>query len=171
MRWTVFVIIAFVCVILQTTLLRTVEITGFQGRPVLLDLLLILGLFIALNCRPFETVITAWFLGFATDLYSAAGQLGLAAILFAVVLGAISYVRGEILKNRILTQFLIALAVVFLVHLGRYMVLYWMGESSAAFWLAARMSFLDGVYAAILAPYVFWMLGRLRTPLRIPART
>ena len=169
MRWYLFAVIAFVTVILQTTFFTEGSLDiNISQQSVLPDILLILGMFVALSCRPFEAAISGWFLGFAMDIYSSAGRLGLAAIIFAVCLSGLAHIRGEIVKTRIVTQFIVALAVTFAVHLIRYMALYGMGESVMGFWMAVRISFFDGVYTAVLAPYIFWLLHKVRGPLRLP---
>ncbi len=170
MRWVVVAILAYACLVAQTSFFRP-GLLGFEieGHTVQPDLVLLLGIFLALVLEPYEVFVVGWCLGLASDLASSHPRLGVAALLFASVLFLLSYLQGSIFRTRVLTQFLLTLVVVFLIHwLWTLMARYAPGVTLPVGRAAMGAAF-DAVYSAILAPYLFWLFFRLRTPLRLPA--
>ena len=168
MRWLVVAILAYGCLVLETAVFRpdglAVQVDQHWARP---DLLLVIGLFLAFYFQPMEVFVAGWCLGMASDFTSVAGRLGLKALLFCLLLTAISAIRREIPHTRIWVQFGVALLLVFTVHLAWYAVTRL--ASGAGLWLArsGEEAMLDGLYSAVLAPYLFWAFTALRGPLRI----
>jgi rod shape-determining protein MreD len=168
MRWLLITVVAYACLVVETSVFRpgalAVQIDGHWVRP---DLVLVLGLFLAFFFDPPEVFIAAWCLGLASDLVSVAGRLGLQALLFCVVLYLVSHLRGVLSRTRVLTQFLAAVATVFVVHLAWYMTTRLLGSGAPWVLRSVEESLLDALYAAVLAPYVFWALLWVRAPLGI----
>ena len=168
MRWLLVAILAYACLVLETAVFRpgglAVQIDQHWTRP---DLVLLVGLFLAFYFEPVEVFAAGWCLGLASDLVSVAGRLGLKALLFCLVLTAISTLRAEIPRTRIWVQFALALLLVFAVHLAWYAITRLAG--GAGLWPArsCEEAVLDGLYSAVLAPYLFWIFTALRGPLRI----
>jgi rod shape-determining protein MreD len=168
MRWILLAALAYACLVLETAVFRpgalAVEVDGHWARP---DLVLTVGLFLALFFEPAEVFIAGWCLGLASDLVTVTGRLGLKALLFCLVLTGISAVRTEFPRTRVWGHFAMALLLVFVVHLAWYVTTRLVG--GAGLWLgrSAEESFLDALYSAVLAPYLFWGLLLLREPLRI----
>jgi rod shape-determining protein MreD len=171
-RWVVVAILAYGCLVIEAAVFRPgglgLEIQKHAVRP---DLVLVLGIFLALSLEPYEVFIVGWCLGMASDLVSPYERLGIGAILFSLALYLASYLQGSLFRTRVLTQFLATLAVVFVVH--------WVWDLAARFapgaalyaGAAAAGAAFDAIYSAILAPYLFWLFFRLRGPLRLPPGT
>jgi cell shape-determining protein MreD len=171
MRWFLVAILAYVALVIQTSVFipgsLALPIDGHQARP---DLALLLGLFLALFYKPGEMFLVGWCLGLASDFSSVGGRLGLLALAFSLVLPLFSFFRASLPRTRIITHFLAALAVVFVVHLGWYLSIQIADGTSPQVFGSAEMALLDALYSAILAPYLFWAILKLKSPLGISVR-
>jgi cell shape-determining protein MreD len=172
MRWLLVTILAYGCLVIETAVFRpgglAVQVDQHWARP---DLMLVIGLFLAFYFEPAQVFAAGWCLGLASDLVSVAGRLGLKAMLFCLLLAAVSAIRSEIPRTRIWVQFAAALVLVFVVHLAWYAVTRL--ASGAGLWLvrSGEEAVLDGLYSAVLAPYLFWGFTALRGPLRIAVQS
>ena len=170
MRWLLVAIIAYVLVVIETAVFLpgglAVEVDAHPVRP---DLLLALGLFLAFFFPPREVFVAGWFLGLASDLVSVAGRLGLKALLFCLVLYLVSHLRGNLPRQRAIVQFAVALVTVFAVRWVWHLATALVGGAWPPVLRSAEISFLDALYTAVLAPYLFWILLLLRSPLGLSA--
>ena len=168
MRWLLVAILAYACLVLQTAAFRpgglAVPVDGLWARP---DLVLLLGLFLALYLDPYETFVIGWCLGLASDLVSISGRLGVQPILMSLVLAVVCHGRGLFSRTRVLTQFLLAFGVVALVHFLWYLATGFFEDAPLAIGRSMEQALLDALYAAVLAPYLFWVLERLRSALGV----
>lgn len=168
MRWFLVAILAYACLVLQTSAFLpgalAVPIDHHWTRP---NLLLLLGLFIALNFTSRDVFLAAWCLGLAADLAGVSGRLGLQAILYCAALSAVAAVRNELPRTRLLTQVTLSFALVAVVHFLWYAATLWFQEAPLAILRPMEQALFDAAYTAILAPYVFWGLYRLRGPLGV----
>ena len=171
MRWFLVAIVAYLCLVVQTAAFRVgalaVPVGGHWARP---DLLLLVGLFLAMFYRPGQVFVAAWFLGLSADMASGAGRLGLLALEYSVLLAVVSSFREALPRTRVLGQFAAALAAAFVVRLVWYLVTPLVGGTWPSFFSAAGGAMLDAAYTAVLAPYVFWLLALLGSPLGIAAK-
>jgi rod shape-determining protein MreD len=167
-RWLLVAILGYACLVLQTAAFRpgalAVPINGYWTRP---DLALVVGLFLALYLEPYEVFVVGWCLGLASDVVSVSGPLGLQALVMSLLLLAVSHARGAVNRTRILTQFLLALALVAAAHLVWYLATRYLQGIPLAFLQSVEQAVLDAAYSAVLAPYLFWILERLRRPLGV----
>ncbi len=172
MRWLTVAILAYVCLVAETTLFRPGVLALKVGPHVVQpELLLVLGVFVALTYEPREVFFAGWAMGLASDLAAPYGRLGVRALVFAVVLWLVSYLQGNVFRTRVVIQFLLCLVIVFVVR--------WTWDLAARYVLgapllvghSARGAALAALYSAILAPYLFWLFFRLRGPLRLPPGT
>ncbi len=168
MRWILVGIVGYVGLVIQTSVFRpgglAIPIDGHWTRP---DLVLIVALFIALYFQRHEVFIATWCLGLAADLVSVSGRLGVQALLYGALLTALSAVRGSLNRGWVLTQSALTFATVLVIHFGWYVATRYFGGAPAAILRSVEESALDAALTAILAPYVFWLLLRLRGPLGI----
>lgn len=166
MRWFLVAVLAYGLLVLQVAVFGpgrlAVAVEGHWVRP---DLVFILGLFLALYFQPAEVFIAGWCLGLASDLASVTGRLGARALLFALALYLISRFRVRLLRGQRLTPFLLALASVFIVHLLWYFATRLLEGSPLVVVRTVVASLLDALYSSIFAPYLIWLLQRLRGPL------
>ena len=172
MRWLLVAILGYGGLVIQTTLFQpgalAVLIDGHWARP---DLLLMLGLFLALYLKPHEVFLAAWGLGLGADFISISGRLGIQAFLWAAALAALAHLRHNLDRTRVVTQVLLALAAVTALHLAWYLTARLVDGAPLAVGRSIEQAVLDGLYTALLAPYVFWVLARLRGPLGVTTQT
>jgi len=167
-RWLLVAILGYASLAIQTAVFRpgglALPIDGHWARP---DLALVFGLFLALYFRPGEVFVAAWCLGMASDLVAVGGRLGTGALLFCGVLTGLSYLRESLNRRWIFTQSLLAFATVLLIHLAWQMASRYFAGAPLGVLRSVETSVLDAAYAAILAPYLIWLLMRLRGPLGV----
>ncbi len=170
MRWLFVAILAYTCLIIETAAFRpgglAVQVDGHWVRP---DMMLLVGMFLAFFFEPRHVFVAGWGLGLASDIVSVAGRLGLKALLFCLALYLVTYARTVISRTRPLTQFLVCLVVVFAVHLVWYVTTLLVSGAGLSPVRSAEASALDALYSAVLAPYLFWLMLLLRSPLGIVA--
>jgi len=168
-RWVVVAILAYVCIVIEQSLFRpgllAIGIGGSSVRP---DLLLVLGVFLALHLESYESFVVGWCFGLASDLVSVTGRLGVGAFLFCLVLYLIGFLRKGVFGARVLAQFLICFGAVFIVHWAWFLATAGLNAAPLRTWQVAEQAALDALYSAFLAPYLFWLFAMLRGPLRLP---
>jgi rod shape-determining protein MreD len=168
MRWLLVAILGYAALVTQMTLFRrgclALEMDGHWVRP---DLILLLGIFLALYLDPRDMFVPAWCLGMAMDLVGIDGRLGLWAILFAVALTVLSAARRHVARGRAMVQLVLALVVAGGVHLGWYLTARLLVGAPLAPLESLGDAAADAAYTAFLAPCVFWLLARLRSPLHL----
>ena len=168
MRWLLLAILAYVFLVAQVTLFvpgaLAVPVHRHWVRP---DLLLVVGVFVALYFEPRQTLVAACGFGLAADLASVTGRLGTGALFFTAVLVGLSLVRGVLNRRWILNQSVVAFGVVLLVHGAGYAAGRYLGGGPVAPLRSLEEAALDAVYSGVLAPYVIWGLLRLRGPLGV----
>ena len=168
MRWVVVAILAYVCIVLEALFFRVgLLAVRFDDHWVRPDLLLVLGLFLALNLESHEVFVVGWCFGLASDLVSVAGRLGLGALLFCLVLYLISLLRKGFFGTRVLAQFLLCLGAVFIVHWAWFLATAGLNAAPLRTWQVAEQAALEALYSAFLAPYLFWLFAMLRGPLHL----
>ena len=169
MRWVVIAILAYAGIVLEALLFRpgllAVRIDGQWIRP---DLLLVLGLFLALHLESHEVFVVGWCFGLASDLVSVTGRLGLGALEFCLVLYLISLLRKGFFGTRVLAQFFLCLGAVFIVHWAWFLAAAGLNAAPFQIWQVAEQAALEALYSAFLAPYLFWLFAMLQGPLRLP---
>jgi len=168
MRWILVGILGYVSLAIQTAVFRpgglAVPIHGHWTRP---DLVLTVALFVALYFQRHEVFIVTWCLGLGADLVSVSGRLGVQALLYCALLTTLSAARSGLNRGWVLTQSALTFAAVLVVHVGWYLATRYFGGADLAMLRSVEESALDAALTAILAPYVFWLLLRLRGPLGI----
>jgi cell shape-determining protein MreD len=170
-RWFLVIIVAYVCLVAQTTVFRVgalaLPVGGHWVRP---DLLLVVGLFLALFYRPGEVFVAGWILGLVADVAGGTGRLGLLAIEFGMLLALVSAFRDSLPRTRVLGQFALALVVALVVRLAWHLAMPVLSGGWPALGYAVAGAALDAVYTAILAPYLFWFMAMFRAPLGLSAQ-
>ena len=100
MRWLRFLIVLLICTLLNAgNLLNTVSVSSFNIRP---DLLLILLVFVAINCETSDAIIASFIVGFAADISGSA--IGPFTVGFGVVGLMISQLRKVVIMKRMVHQ-------------------------------------------------------------------
>jgi len=157
MKWLPFIILAIVTLICQTTIVPAMAI--YSVWP---NWMFVLAVHYALWGPWPDVAIGAWLLGLGVDLQTAGDteHIGLYAFLFGGAAWAIIRVRKVFFSEHALTQILVtgafALAIELLVEVYRQ---WGAGVSKATIlWPAC----FTALYTAAWAPYLHWMLIRLR---------
>jgi len=162
-RWVYFLILVYVAVVLQTTVVQVLWLRtalGYVGP----ELLASVAVFVALSARSgTDAALAGWVLGFALDLTGSGGGMGLLALLYAAGGAGLCRVREAVFRDRAGTQVLLALLFCLFVYQlwTAYDVL--SGQIARAQWprQALRAAAL-AAYTAVLTPLVCAGLKRLR---------
>lgn len=155
MKWIRFTILLLTLTLMNVHSLMDYIAIGAQDiKP---DLLLILLVFISINCNPYDTLIAGFAIGFAADISGEA--IGPATLMFGLCAGAISFVRQVVIMKRAIHQ---GLAVLVVGVLAGFMVelltLMKTGECVASVFTVVAGTAL---YSAIAAPFVWVGLSML----------
>ncbi|MBS3733579.1 MAG: hypothetical protein KGY99_01490 [Phycisphaerae bacterium] len=169
MRWVAFAILAYVAVLLQTTVTGLIRIGGFAFGGIRPDLPATLAVFVALRVRDgTDAMLAALVLGAALDMTvvgGPGGETALGVLPLTYVLGAavVYYVREALFAERITTQVILALGFALLVHAG------WVSaqallNAGTMTWAAYRAMLLQAVgvaaYTGAVMPLVVAALRR-----------
>ncbi|MCE5279474.1 MAG: hypothetical protein ABFD92_02495 [Planctomycetaceae bacterium] len=171
MRWTLFVVVAYVVLLMQTTVGGLITFPSASLGTIGPDLVAIVGVFIALNARTATMgMLAAWGLGLGLDLTTAtapgcATAIGPMAIAYAVAAGVIFYIREGFYFERPLPQAFLAAVFCLMSHL------LWVTYQSvlargAVLWVSYGQMVLQAVllsiYTGLLAPIGYLLLRKLR---------
>ena len=100
MRWVRFSIVLLVCTLLNASnLLNTISVGSLNIRP---DFLLILLVFLAINCEVYEAIIVSFAIGFAADISGPA--MGPCSISFGLFGCLITQMRKVVIMKRTVHQ-------------------------------------------------------------------
>jgi rod shape-determining protein MreD len=100
MRWVRFSIFLLVVTLLHAgNLINTISVSSFNIKP---DLLLILLVFLAVNCDPSEAMIVSFAIGFAADI--SGSSMGPHFISFGLFGFVISQMRKVVIMKRMVHQ-------------------------------------------------------------------
>ena len=161
MRWTSFVILAFIAVVLQTTVVARLTVSGFCA-----DLVLIIAVYYALHASTPDALIAAWVLGMMTDL-SGPGRLGVYAFGFGLMALLIVQLRDSMFRDHPLTSLVLTLFCAWGVHAmagGVYLVLAVLTHSQTHRDIVDVLTQATGsaLFTAAVAPHVHYLLARFR---------
>jgi len=96
MRWLRFsVLTVFLAVLQASAILNLLSVTNLHITP---NLLLILLVYLAINCNSYDAIITSFALGFAADLVSP--TIGPYFLSFGILGSALAHIRKVILLNK-----------------------------------------------------------------------
>ena len=100
MRWVRFSILLLVCTLLNAgNLLNSVSLSGFNIRP---DLLLVLLVFLSINCETSDAVIASFIVGFSADISGSA--IGPFTVSFGLIGSLISQMHKVVIMKRMVHQ-------------------------------------------------------------------
>lgn len=166
MRWIPYIMLAYVTILVQTSLGRilTIPLSMGQVGP---DMAAALAVFVALRARTaVDCMLAAWILGLCLDLTTGGGPgtatvVGPMPIAYALAAGAIFRIREAFFRDRAATQALVVMFFVVLSHsLWVTIQTLRMGDIgwSDYGWLVLQV-LLVGLYSALLAPLLQFLLG------------
>ncbi len=157
MRWLPFIILAYISILLQTTVVERLEIS--HVRP---DLVFIMAVFYALHAASPDAMIAAWTLGFVTDLCGS-GHLGVFAFSYGLMALLIVQLRDSMFRDHPLTSLFVTLFCTWVVYLmaGLHFILSHPQAQRSIIEMLLHSTY-TAMYSAALAPYLHWLFGRLR---------
>lgn len=169
MRWIPFIILAYLLVLVQTTVGKVLTFTSFSIGTVGPDLPALVAVFVALHVRSrADVMLAAWLLGLGLDLTAGGGPGGSAAIgpmpiAYALAAACLYQVREAFFRERALTQGLLAMGFCILAH-GTWVTLQSLLAIRAMTWSAYGRVLMQAaalaVYTAALMPLAHWGLWR-----------
>lgn len=164
MRWIPFVILVYVACVLQTTAMAFLEVHSV--RP---DLLVLVAVYYALLARRPDALLACWLLGLAVDLnglsFHTRSNVGLHALAFGLIALLAVRVRELFFRDQMMTFVWFMVAWVLLLEALVGMHLMWATGQWNRFGELALAGTYTAIYTAIFAPYVHWLLKRLRPTL------
>jgi rod shape-determining protein MreD len=169
MRWIPFLILAYLVVLLQTTLGRLLTFTASGMGSIGPDLTALVAVFVALHARSWpDAMMAAWTLGLAVDLTAAGGVgastvVGPMSLAYALTAGLLFRVREAFFRERAMTQALLALAFCLVAHfvwVSMQSLLAPGGVTASAFGHALLQVLALACYSALLTPLVHFLLGK-----------
>ncbi len=160
MRWLSFAVLAWVAIVLQTTLVPRLPFGNI--RP---DLLYIIAVHYSLHAVSPDAMIAAWLLGFTMDICGP-GTIGVFAFSYGLTSLIIVRLRDSMFRDHPLTWTLVTLVSSWLVYLivGVHFLL---THPTAQRGIADVLthSILTAAITAFFAPYIQGFFGRIRTVL------
>lgn len=172
MRWTPFLIFAYLFTLAQTSLGRMLMLDRLTMGPVGPDFVLLLAVFVALYVRSAtDAMLVGWVLGLLIDLTTGGGagtatRVGPMAIYYALACWLVFQVREAIYRERALPQMLLAGGFCLLTHtlwVSTQMLL----GSGHVFWGSfgrlLLQVLLSSIYTGLLMPLVHFVLMPCRS--------
>ncbi len=170
MRWIPFLILLYLLLLVQTTVVGMISFTSRWVGVIHPDLLAICAVFIALQVRSgIDSMLAGWALGMALDLTTGGGGGGAAtvigpmAIAYALGSAAVYRVRDAFFRDRPLPQAVLAMLFVAFAHT------FWVtaqtlragGIAPADYGIMLLQIAAVALYTALLAPIGCFALGRI----------
>ena len=161
MRWVFFMLLAYLAIVVQTSLAAVLAVPsdalGMNIRP---DLLIAVAVFISLRVRAgTDAVLAGWVLGLLMDLTTINTPIGMYAITFALAAAVVYRTRDAVFTDNPLTQFVLGLVCCLLAQ-GAAVLFANLAvrDSSWRLWRELAGVLLVAVYTAIATPVLCWLL-------------
>lgn len=165
MRWIVLLILAFLVLLVQTSLGRVLTISLDVG-PIAPDWAAMTAVFIALRARQsLDALIAAWILGMGVDLASSGGLgsstvVGPMAMAYCLGCGMVFRVREAFFREKALSQAVLCLGFVLIAHWTWLLIQAIRTGQSWGNWGDLFMQvLLVALYSAVLAPLAHFLLS------------
>ncbi|MCU0913675.1 MAG: rod shape-determining protein MreD [Planctomycetes bacterium] len=168
MRWFRFAVLVLVASLLQTGLVRVIEILRPGVKP---DLLLILLVFFALHASSREAIVASFAIGFAADLSNpvVSRLMGPRMVSFGLFGALLADLNSTLSVRRLLYQAVTIFLMGFLTA-GLSWLLAFLRADRLSVNLAAAL-FWQPLYSAVIGPFLFLPFGWwMRMPGRGPGR-
>lgn len=167
MRWITFAIVLYLVLVLQTAAAPYLAL-----HSVTPDFLLIAAVYFALFARPADAMLACWIIGLAMDLtslsYGGRANVGLCALSLGLIGLLIVKARDLFFRESVVSQIVLCFAAKLLLAAVVALYALWASDALSRYSEMLGRGFYEAIYAAVLAPYGHWILGRLRNPLGVP---
>lgn len=159
MRWAPFLVLTYVTLVLQTSLVRAVTFSVAAGT-VQPDLLALTAVFVALSVREgLDAMLAAWALGLAADLTTGAA-IGVMPVAYALGASLVFRMREAFFRDRISTRIVLTLLFCLVAHglwVTAQSALAWQWGAYGRVMIQAAMV---SAYTAVVAPPLQWVLAK-----------
>jgi rod shape-determining protein MreD len=170
MRWVFFLILTYVVLLVQTSLIQWISFRAGAAGSVQPDLLALVAVFVAIVARSgLDAMLAAWALGLAVDLTVGGGgtrssALGVMPVAYALAAWAVYRLREVFFRERASTRILLTLLFCLLAH-GLFVTLHtllsWGQTTWGAYGRVLVQAIFISLYTAALAPLAHWLLDRV----------
>lgn len=163
MNWVGFAVLVYLVTVIQTSVAPFLAVHSI--RP---DFMTIVAVFFGLYARPADAMLGCWIIGLLIDLCSLSHPVRANVGLHALVLGLLGLfmvkTRGVTFREGMVSHLIYTFVVCFLLTLAVRVHTTWDGPDTA---LTRHMAvaLYTAIYTALLAPYVHFVLRRLRSML------
>jgi rod shape-determining protein MreD len=163
MRWIPFLVLAYLTVVVQTSLGRLLAFGAGSAGTVQPDALAWAAVFVAMFARSsVDVMLSGWVLGLLADLTTGA-VVGVMPIAYALSAGAVFRVREAFFREKFSTKVMLTLVFCLLAH-GMWVtgqsLLAWRAMTWGAYGRVLLQAALLSAYTAALAPAAHWLLGK-----------
>jgi len=166
MHWIYFAILLYVTAVLQTTLVPVVAI--HDVRP---DLMVLVAVFYALNAKTYDGLLMCWIVGLVIDLtslgYENQANVGLHAFSLGLIGWGIVRLRSLMLRDSVATQVMVTFLATALLAMAASAFMMYAAQAWELFGEVLANALFTALYSAALAPYLHWLLKKLRIPLGV----
>jgi rod shape-determining protein MreD len=160
MRWIPFLVLTYIALVLQTSLVRVLTFSAGAAGTLQPDLLALTAAFVAMFAREgLDAMLAAWALGLAADLTTGAA-VGVMPITYALAAALVFRMREAFFRERFFTRVSLTLLFCLVAHP------LWVTAQSALAWRwggygwVLLQAILVSAYTAVLAPWVGWLLSK-----------
>jgi rod shape-determining protein MreD len=159
MKWVPFAILATITIVLQTTIVSQLLDIG----DVYPDWMFILAVHYALHGAWPDAAIAAWILGLLVDLQSFE-TVGLFAFCYGLAACVVLRIRKALFREHFVTHIVVTFILTFCVQFVAWIYFSWRADTKAAADISSAftMSLLTAAYTGFCAPYLHWVLLRMR---------
>ena len=153
MRWFRYAVFILAVTVLQASrVLDLIAVTQFSIKP---DLLLVLMVFLAINCGPSEAIILSFATGFAADIIDL--PIGPHIISFGLLGSLLVYVRNFIMVRKMLRQAIVIFLTSILAGIVSQLLAWMKGQPGTPNIYSVFLG--NALYSAVLGPYVCSMFS------------
>ena len=164
MNWVGFAVLAYLVTVIQTSVAPFLAVHTI--RP---DFMVIVAVFFGLYARPADAMLGCWIIGLLIDLCSLSHPVRANVGLHALVLGLLGLfmakTRGVTFREGMVSHLIYTFVVCFLLTLTVRIHTTWDVRSASGLGRHSAVAFYTAIYTALLAPYVHFLLRRLRSVL------
>jgi rod shape-determining protein MreD len=163
MRWILFLVLGYVVLVAQTSLVQLVTFSTEAAGTVQPDLLALLAALVALYARTgLDAMLAGWALGLAADL-TAGKAIGVMPVTYALAASAVWRFREVFFRERLSTRIVLTLLFCLIAHglwVTAQTLLAWRAMAWGAYGRAMLQAGLLSAYTGVLAAPGGWLLGK-----------
>jgi rod shape-determining protein MreD len=164
MRWIPFILFLYFAAVLQTAIVPFFAVHGI--RP---QLIILIAAYYALSARTSDALLACWCAGFMMDLTSIGFErqagIGLNATTCGLIALFVLGMRDFMFRDSPVTQLVVSVAFTFLHAAAVGLYLCYAAAHAPAVTDMLLGSLYTAIYTGLVAPYVHWLLRKMRNTL------